>query len=151
MAIEIITQNIKDKIDTLIIDDVVIDFYSDYFVLNEKTYTVEPVRSAIGIMEDLNALSTFVVPRLFLNFKFIKADDFRKLLSAINNNEVYITYYDLDSGNVYKRPFYLKPYSRASIYKKVNENGDAIFNGIKNLDLEFVATLRDLEEIASEG
>ena len=149
MAIEIITQNIKDKIDTLIIDDVVIDFYSDYFVLNEKTYTVEPVRSANGIMEDLNALSTFVVPRLFLNFKFIKADDFRKLLSAINNNEVYITYYDLDSGNVYKRPFYLKPYSKANIYKKVDENG-AIFKGVRNLDLEFVATLRDLEETSSE-
>lgn len=151
MAIEIVTQDVKDRLDTLIINDIVIDFYSDYFVLNEKTYPVEPVRSANGIMEDLNALSTFVVPRLFLNFKFIEIENFRKLLRAINNNEMYITYYDLDSGNMYKRPFYLKPYSRASIYKKVNENGDAIFNGIKNLDLEFVATLRDLEEIASEG
>ena len=53
MAIEIVTPSVKDKLDTLIIDDIVIDFYSDYFVLNEKTYSVEPVRSANGIMEDL--------------------------------------------------------------------------------------------------
>ena len=149
MAIEIVTPSIKDKLDTLIIDDIVIDFYSDYFVLNEKTYPVEPVRSANGIMEDLNALSTFIVPRIFIKFTTIKAEQFIKLLSAINNNEVYITYYDLDSGNMYKRPFYLKPHSRANIYKRV-EDGNAIFNGIRGLELEFVATLRDLEEISSE-
>ena len=150
MAIEIVTPSVKDKLDTLIIDNITIDFYSDYFVLNEKTYSSEPVRSANGIMEDLNALPTFIVPRLFVSFNFLKADDFRKLLSAINNNEMYITYYDLDSGNMYKRPFYLKPYSRSNIYKKV-EDGNAIFKGIKGLDLEFVATLRDLEETSSEG
>lgn len=151
MAIEIVTPSVSGKLDTLIIDDTIIDFYSDYFVLNEKTYPVEPVRSANGVMEDLNALSTFVVPRLFVSFKFVNSNNFRKLLSAVNHNEIYITYYDLDSGNMYKRPFYLKPYSRANIYKQIDDNGNAIFNGIRGLELEFVATLRDLEEDSNEG
>lgn len=145
-----INTSVQTTLDKIIIDGNEISGYSDYFVLNELTYTVEPVRSANGIMENLNGLTTFIVPRLFIDFNYLNVNDFRKLISIINSkNEYTITYLDQNDGVCYTRPFYLKPTSRSKIHTIV-ENGDAIFKGIKSLSLEFVCTLRDLEEKSEE-
>lgn len=136
--------SINTTLDTIIIDGNKVSGYSDYFILNELTYPVEPVRSANGVMEDLNGLSTFVVPRMFIDFKYLEASEFRRLITILTSkNEYIITYYDQNDGICYTRPFYLKPYSRANINSRV-QDGDAIFKGIKGLSLEFVCTLRDM-------
>lgn len=132
-------------LDSIKINNITIDSYSDYFVLNEKTYPVEPQRSANGVMEDLNAISTFIVPRLFLSFKYLNADKFRQLITIINNtNEYSIEYYDINDGATKTRLFYLKPYSKANLFSRI-ENDEAIFKGVSNLSLEFVGTLREEE------
>lgn len=130
-------------LDSIKINNIKIDSYSDYFVLNEKTYPVEPQRSANGVMEDLNAISTFIVPRLFLSFKYLNADKFRQLITIINNtNEYSIEYYDINDHNTKTRLFYLKPYSKANLFSRI-ENDEAVFKGVSNLSLEFVGTLRE--------
>ena len=130
-------------LDSIKINNIKIDSYSDYFVLNEKTYPVEPQRSANGVMEDLNAISTFIVPRLFLSFKYLNADKFRQLITIINNtNEYSIEYYDINDHNTKTRVFYLKPYSKANLFSRI-ENDEAVFKGVSNLSLEFVGTLRE--------
>lgn len=130
-------------LDSIKINNIKIDSYSDYFVLNDKTYPVEPQRSANGVMEDLNAISTFIVPRLFLSFKYLNADKFRQLITIINNtNEYSIEYYDINDHNTKTRLFYLKPYSKANLFSRI-ENDEAVFKGVSNLSLEFVGTLRE--------
>lgn len=141
--------SVSTPLEQIIIDGNTINGYSNYFVLNEVTYSVEPVRSANGVMEDLNGLSTFVVPRLFIDFNYLEADKFRRLMTILTSkNEYTITYYDQNDNVCYTRPFYLKPYSRSNINSRIEE-GNAIFKGIKGLSLEFVCTLRDLA--TSEG
>lgn len=141
--------SISTSLDTIIIDGQEVSGYSDYFILNELTYTVEPVRSSNGIMEDLEGIDTFIVPRMFIEFKYLEASEFRKLITMLNSNKIYqITYYDHNDSKCYTRPFYLKPYSKTKIDTCVKD-GDAIFRGIRNLSIEFVCTLRDL--LASEG
>ena len=141
--------SVNTTIDTIIIDGNEFSGYSDYFILNELTYSVEPVRSANGIMEDLDEIDTFIVPRLFLEFKYLEASGFRRLITILNSKKIYqITYYDQNDGISYTRPFYLKPYSKTKLDTFVKE-GDAIFRGVRNFSIEFVCTLRDL--LTSEG
>lgn len=130
-------------LDTIIIDGNQVNGYSDYFILNELTYSVEPVRSANGVMEDLERIEKFIIPRIFVSFKYIEAVKFRRLISILNSKSIYnITYYDQNDGICYTRPFYLKPYSRAYI-KHLVDNGVAIFQGVRDFNIEFVCTLRD--------
>ena len=146
-----INTSIETTIDKVIINGTIIDYYSDYFVLNELTYSEEPVRSVVGALDDIDNIPSFVVPRLFLSFNFLDATQFRNLLRAVTSKKQFdITYYDQNDGVCYTRPFYLKPYSKTRIDTRIKDE-QVIFNGIRNLDLEFVATLRDEIEESSSG
>lgn len=146
-----INTSVTTTLDKIIIDGVEFSDYSDYFVLNEKTYSQEPVRSVVGVLDDIDTIPTFVVPRLFISYNYLDASKFRKLLTAITSkNQMIITYYDQNDGVSYTRPFYLKPYSKTRLFTRI-ENEEVVFKGIRGLELEFVATLRDeIEEKPSE-
>lgn len=139
-----INTSITTTIDKCIINGVTIDFYSDYFVLNEITYSQEPTRSVAGVLDDINNIPSVVIPRLFFSFNYLDSTSFRKLLTCIlAKKEFDVTYYDFNDGVCYTRPFYLKPYSKTMIFTRMENESDVIFKGIRNFSFELVATMRD--------
>ena len=122
-------------LEKLKINNVEFTKYADYFVLNELVYTQEPTRGMDGTMEDLKGIDTFIVPRIFIDFNYLDIVDYRNLLKATSTLEFPIEYYDFDEDN-------LKPISRSKLYVKPTSDGVEA-KGIRNLSLEFVATLRD--------
>lgn len=116
--------------------------FSDYFVLNELTYSEEPTRALDGTMSDLSKIQSFIVPRIFVDFNFLDIAQYRQLLQATSTKEFPITYYDPDNNETKTAKFYLKPVSRSKLYVKPTSDGMDV-RGVRNLSLEFVATLRD--------
>ena len=116
--------------------------FSDYFVLNELTYSEEPTRSINGVMSDLSKIQSFILTRIFVDFKFLPVSEYRQLLQAVSTKEFPITYYDPDDNTTKTKKFYLKPVSRSKLYTKPTSNGVEV-KGVRDISLEFVATLRD--------
>ena len=129
-------------VETLIIGSTNVTSYSDYFVLNELVYSQEPQRYNTGELEDLSLIDSFIVPRIFVDFKYLNVDKYRELLQALSVKEFPITYYDPDDNTTKTKLFYLKPISRSKLYVKPTSNGVEV-KGVRDLSLEFVATLRD--------
>lgn len=129
-------------VETLIIGSTNVTSYSDYFVLNELVYSQEPQRYNTGELEDLSLIDSFIVPRIFVDFKYLSVDRYRELLKALAVKEFPITYYDPDDNTTKTKLFYLKPISRSKLYVKPTNIGVEV-KGIRDLSLEFVATLRD--------
>lgn len=132
-------------VETLIIGSTNVTSYSDYFVLNELVYSQEPQRYNTGELEDLSLIDSFIVPRIFVDFKYLNVDKYRELLQALAVKEFPITYYDPDDNTTKTKLFYLKPISRSKLYVKPTSNGVEV-KGVRDLSLEFVATLRDKVE-----
>lgn len=132
-------------VETLIIGSTNVTSYSDYFVLNELVYSQEPQRYNTGELEDLSLIDSFIVPRIFVDFKYLNVDKYRELLQALAIKEFPITYYDPDDNTTKTKLFYLKPISRSKLYVKPTSNGVEV-KGVRDLSLEFVATLRDKVE-----
>lgn len=132
-------------VETLIIGSTNVTSYSDYFVLNELVYSQEPQRYNTGELEDLSLIDSFIVPRIFVDFKYLNVDKYRELLQALSVKEFPITYYDPDDNTTKTKLFYLKPISRSKLYVKPTSNGVEV-KGVRDLSLEFVATLRDKVE-----
>lgn len=130
------------RLEKLKINNVEFTKYADYFVLNELVYTQEPTRGMDGTMEDLKGIDTFIVPRIFIDFNYLDIVDYRNLLKATSTLEFPIEYYDFDEDKIKTQLFYLKPISRSKLYVKPTSDGVEA-KGIRNLSLEFVATLRD--------
>ena len=116
--------------------------YSDYFVLNELVYSQEPQRYNNGELEDLSKIDSFIVTRIFVDFKYLDIVKYRELLQALSVKEFPITYYDPDYNTTETKLFYLKPLSRSKLYVKPTSDGVEA-KGVRDLSLEFVATLRD--------
>ena len=132
-------------VETLIIGSTNVTSYSDYFVLNELVYSQEPQRYNTGELEDLSLIDSFIVPRIFVDFIYLNVDKYRELLQALAVKEFPITYYDPDDNTTKTKLFYLKPISRSKLYVKPTSNGVEV-KGVRDLSLEFVATLRDKVE-----
>lgn len=134
----------ETTIDTLIIDGTPITDYSDYYVLNELTYSQQPSRSINGVMDDLERIPSYNVPRLFVSFRYLNTQKFRNVLSAITRKKQFdITYYDIYDGNCYTKQFYLTPLERAKIFTRIDKNSNVIFEGIRDFSIELNGTLRE--------
>ena len=129
-------------LETLQIGNTNVTSYSDYFVLNELVYSQEPQRYNTGELEDLSKIDSFIVPRIFVDFKYLDITKYRELLIALSVKEFPITYYDPDDNTTKTKLFYLKPWSRSKLYVKPTSDGVEA-RGVRDLSLEFVATLRD--------
>ena len=129
-------------VETFKINDKDFTGYSDYFVLNELVYSQEPQRYNTGELEDLSKIDSFYVPRIFVDFKYLEISKYRELVKALEVKEFSLTYYDPDYDKVETKLFYLKPLSRSKLYVKPTSNGVEA-KGVRDLSLEFVATLRD--------
>lgn len=125
----------------LVIDGVeVTKMYSYLFSENVLTYQKSPERSGTGAISNINTLSTFYVPRLYVEFNYISLKDYQFILRLINKPEFTIEYFDFESGKYIKNKFYLEPQQRQNI----NAWG-GYFRGITSYVLSFIGTLNAVE------
>ena len=88
------------------------ELYTTFFSLDTMTWTKEPTRSLDGSMPDINDIDRFPVPRLWIDFKYISIDDYRRLLSAVNAPEFEVTYYNLETDSMVTHNMYIHPLDR---------------------------------------
>jgi len=128
-----------NELNKVIINGQEFELYTDIFSLDTMTWTKEPTRSLDGSMPDINDIDRFPVPRLWIDFKYISIDDYRRLLSAVNAPEFEVTYYNLETDSMVTHNMYIHPLDR---YKIHNKGKDLI--GIIGAGITLVGTLNEV-------
>lgn len=126
------------------IDGNVISGYFEYSFVRPKEYVKEPSRSNAGIINDLNAYSTFITPKLRIKFNAMSIDTYRVLMNLIEmKNEFTVGCYDFvrDKWTVNKMYFYPNDYPEIYQY-----NLEVL--AIMNYTIELIGTNASLETVS---
>lgn len=121
-----------------------IPYMSDYTFVDAKSFFKEPVRSASGVIENLNSYATFLTPRLKINFKFMPIETYRVLMKLIKDfNEFIVTVYDIVEDKYVTHKMYFYPKEFPAIYQNNLET-----LAILDESFELVGTNASLEELS---
>lgn len=83
-------------IDKVIIDGIKFSGYGVFSFIWEKSYVKEPTRSGDGTIGNLNSYATFLTPHLKINFSMMSIDDYRTIMTLIEEkNEFLVSCYDV--------------------------------------------------------
>ena len=105
------------KIDEIEIDGNIITGYFSYTYFDAKTYFKSPVRSAGGVIDNLNSYATFLTPRLKINFKAMDIETYRVIMKLIQQkNEFTITCYDPVWDKRVTHKMYFQPEDYPELY-----------------------------------
>lgn len=119
----------------------------------EKSYVKSPSRSTGGSTGDLNALPTFVTPRLIINFSLMSIDDFRLIARKdLEKNEFVVTCYDPIYNRSTTNKMYFAPSELAKLHTiarvRFNQNAWEDFVEIVGVDeytVELIGTNNEVE------
>lgn len=139
---EQVTNEMK-KIARIWIDGEIIGGYLVYSALDVKSYAEEPVRSTSGVIENLNAYTTFLTPTVTLEFKYMPIQTYRTIIRLIQaRNEHIVKYYDIVADKFVTRKMYFKPEQMPELFSKRYE-----VLAVLNYKLELVGTNSNLNLI----
>ena len=128
----------------VVINGVTIPYMSDYTFVDAKSFFKEPVRSALGVINNLNSYATFLTPRLKINFKFMPIETYRVLMKLIKDfNEFIVTVYDIVEDKYVTHKMYFYPKDFPAIYQNNLET-----LAILDESFELVGTNASLEELS---
>jgi uncharacterized repeat protein (TIGR02543 family) len=117
-----------------------LDGYSSYDCLNSLTYVNAPERTIGGTIPNLSSIPTFIVTTLFITYKLMPYQTYKDFISHINNKvEFVIEYFDVDTGSMMTKKFYLAPQSQRELFY-ARRGGVRTIDGILNITLEFIST-----------
>ena len=121
-----------------------IPYLSDYSFVDAKSFFKEPVRSASGVINNLNSYATFLTPRLKFSFKLMPIETYRTLMKLIKDyNEFIVTVYDIVEDKYVTHKMYFHPKEFPAIYQHSLET-----LGILDESFELVGTNASLEELS---
>ncbi len=131
------------KIARIWIDGEIIGGYLVYSALDVKSYAKEPVRSTSGVIENLNAYTTFLTPTVTIEFKYMPINTYRTIIRLIQaRNEHVVKYYDIVADKFVTRKMYFKPEQMPELFSKRYE-----VLAVLNYKLELVGTNSNLDLI----
>lgn len=117
-----------------------LDGYSSYDCLNSLTYVNAPERTIGGTIPNLSSIPTFIVTTLFITYKLMPYQTYKDFINHINNKvEFVIEYFDVDTGSIMTKKFYLAPQSQRELFY-ARRGGVRSIDGILNITLEFIST-----------
>lgn len=126
------------------INGVPIPKLSDYSYFDAKSFFTEPVRSALGVINDLNGYATFLTPRLKFSFKLMPIETYRTLMKLIKEyNEFIVTAYDIVEDKYVTRKMYFYPKDFPQIFQHSLEVLAVLDEGF-----ELVGTNDDVDELS---
>lgn len=111
--------NATPRIISFKIDGKEITCYASYSYFDAKSYVKSPVRSASGVIENLNSYATFLTPRLRVKFSFMPLETYRTIMKLIQSkNEFVVECYDIvwDKMKSWKAYFSTEDYPELFIY-----------------------------------
>lgn len=123
--------------------------YSTYDVVNNTVLVTTPSTDQSGVIVDIEQINRFCKTQIFLEYKFMPIEAYREFISyidTINVKQFKIKYYDVNTGTIVEKMFYLAPEAKKNLYWK---NGKA--RGVVSFQLEFIATNSSIEDFESEG
>jgi uncharacterized repeat protein (TIGR02543 family) len=154
---EIIDKNYKATyIKSIKIEGNEFSHYSAFQFAWEKTYSKQPQRSLGGVIGNLNALTTFVVPHLIINFSLLSIDDYRKIIQLdLSKNEFTVECYDPIYNDKFVGKMYLATPEMAKLYTiakvRFNENEWEEYVeivGVEDYTVELIGTNADVELVS---
>ena len=117
--------------------------FSDFTTVNSKTYVVEPERSDDGSIPDINNSVVFYVPRVKISFKYMKIEDYQRLMLAIEPNEFVVSYFDYQKGQQVRHKMYIEPQELEKIHTYRLE-----VLGILDKTISLIGTLNSIDTFA---
>ena len=118
--------------------------YSDYSYIDVKSYFTEPVRSALGVINNLNSYATFLTPKLKFSFKAMPIGAYRILMQLIKDyNEFTVEAYDIVSDSYVIRKMYFSPKD----YPNIFNYGYEVLR-IREEEFELIGTNADIDELS---
>lgn len=114
--------------------------YSDFTCVNTKNYVREPERTDNGSIPDINNYVTFFVPRVKIDFKYMKIEDYQRFLIAIEPNEFTVSYFDYTKGQTVYHKMYCEPQELEKIHTYRLE-----VLGILNKTISLIGTLNNID------
>lgn len=126
------------------IDEEIITGYATYSFFNAKSYVKSPVRSASGVIENLNSYATFLTPRLRVKFSMLPLESYRKIMRLLQSkNEFTVVCYDIVADNTKKFKAYFSTEDYPELFTM-----DFHTLGAINYEIELQGTNADLDLIS---
>lgn len=126
------------------IDEVEITGYATYSFFNAKSYVKSPVRSASGVIENLNSYATFLTPRLRVKFSMLPLESYRKIMRLLQSkNEFTVVCYDIVADKTKKFKAYFSTEDYPELFTM-----DFHTLGAINYEIELQGTNADLDLIS---
>lgn len=155
---DIINENYRaDAMEKVVINGNTFTNYGDFQFMWEKSYVKSPVRSASGMIENLNSYATFATPHLIMDFSIMSIDDFRAIVRMdLEQNEFVVECYDpiFNKRNSFRMYFAtlemakLHNLSRKRFNSTQNEWEDFIeIVGVNEYKVELIGTNVEGEEV----
>lgn len=126
-------------LDRITIDGIDLGGHYEYSYMDEKSYFVEPERSADGTVDNLDSMSTFLTSRLIIKYNYMNIEDYRKLMRLLQSkNEFVVTCYNIELNKRVTHNMYFVPPSMPTLYQRYLEP-----LGIIDYTVELVGTNTD--------
>ena len=133
---------VRTQLDRIEIDGIVLQGYFQYSYMEEKTYMTQPVRSSDGVIEDLENYTTFLTPRLVINYNMMDIEDYRALMKLLKSKNTFlVTCYDIVEDKRVTHEMYFATPQMPVIYQQYLK-----ILGIQNTAIELIGTNRVLEQ-----
>lgn len=129
------------QLDRIEIDGETIQGYFEYSFVEEKSYTVQPVRSNDGVIDDIDNYETFLTPRIIIKYNMMDIEDYRKLMKKLKSkkNGFTVTCYDIVEDKRVTHEMYFAPPQMPIIYQKY-----LMALGVQEYTIELIGTNRPL-------
>lgn len=139
----------KSQIDRITIsngtEELELTGYAEYSYLEERSYTVQPVRSNDGQIVDIDEYATFLTPRLIIKYNMMGIEDYRALMKMLRSkNSFIVTLYDVVEDKRVRKEMYVAPNPMPIIYQQF-----LIAMGIQEYSIELIGTNVPVGELIS--
>ena len=138
-------------IDKVIIDGITFSGYGVFSFIWEKSYVKEPTRSGDGTIGNLNSYATFLTPHLKINFSMMSIDDYRDIMTLIEEkNEFLVSCYDVVHNTITQNYMYFTTEEMPKLFalaRALNGEDYVELLGVEDYTVEMVGTNKPKEEI----
>lgn len=139
------------NIDKVIIDGITFSGYGVFSFIWEKSYVKEPTRSGDGTIGNLNSYATFLTPHLKINFSMMSIDDYRTIMTLIEEkNEFLVSCYDVVHNTISTNYMYFTTEEMPKLFALARAlDGEEYVEllGVEDYTVEMVGTNKPKEEI----
>lgn len=125
--------------------------YGEYTFTWEKTLSKTPERALDGNMGNLDTFSSFVVPRMKVDYSLMTITDYRRLMKQYlnkntetnkfeNKNHFTVTCYDPIYDETITADMYMATPAEPKFYTRTEEDGTVELLGVRDYTVEFIGT-----------